>query len=109
MRKVQVRYRDYEGQNFCHVADVEVPDDCPAPLEYTFRVTQNIEGSWSRGEWFEDGTKNADHQPTVSVVAPLLVSGGVTYGHRSSMVGDRFVLDGKTFEVAWTGFREIVS
>lgn len=57
-------------------------------LEYAFARTQNIWGSWSKGEFFEDGEANQDYSPHVSP-APLGPDG---LGHRSSMVGDIFTI-----------------
>ena len=67
------------------VAIVITPDDnVESALDYAFRWTQNLEGSWSRPE-------NPDHNDRVTVVAPLPVRNGKTYGLRSSMVGDLFI------------------
>ena len=57
-------------------------------LEYAFARTQNVFGSWSKGEFFENGNHNEDYSPHVSP-APLGADG---LGHRSSMVGDIFTI-----------------
>jgi hypothetical protein len=62
--------------------------------EYAFARTQNIFGSWSMGPQFED----------VEVIQPLLSCGGKTYGHRSSMVGDLFVVNGNIYMCKGCGF-----
>ena len=67
-------------------------------LDYAFRWTQNLEGSWST----KDG--NPDNNTDVTVIAPLPVHDGRTMGHRSSMVGDIFILDGVRYRVDSFGF-----
>lgn len=57
-------------------------------LEYAFARTQNIWGSWSMGEFFEDGQENQDYSPHVSP-APLPEN---ALGYRSTMVGDIFTI-----------------
>lgn len=106
MTEVLVYYRDYGGLSLCLVARVIVPDG-RGPLEHAFRATQNIAGSWSRGPFYEDGTVNPDYEEGIRVAAPLPVHGGVVYGHRSSMVGDVFIMDGVTYEVGVVGFKEL--
>jgi hypothetical protein len=76
-------------------------------LEYAWRRTNNIDGSWSQGEFFEDGEYNHDYSPDVTVEAPLPVHNGRTYGLRSSMVGDIFIIGSRKFRVAAAGFKEI--
>jgi hypothetical protein len=87
-----------------HVATVNAPDqlDRDAALEFAWVCTQNIEGSWSK-------PGNPDYNPAVTVRLPLRVHGGHIYGHRSSMVGDRFVTPGGTFEVASMGFTQVAA
>jgi hypothetical protein len=51
-------------------------------------MTQNIWGSWSKDEFFENGNHNEDWSPNVTP-APLGPNGR---GHRSSMVGDIFTI-----------------
>lgn len=53
-------------------------------LEYAYHRTQNIAGSWSRND-FED---NPDYSEDVTVMADLPVHEGVTYGLRSTSMGD---------------------
>lgn len=78
-----------------------------AQLEQAWRATQNIEGSWSRGQRFEDGTPNRDFNPFVTVIEPLPIHNGKIYGHRSSMMGDRFRLEGVDYVVAMMGFEKL--
>jgi hypothetical protein len=72
--------------------------------EYAFARTQNIFGSWSMGPQFEDGQHNEDFSENVEVIQPLLSCGGKTYGHRSSMVGDLFVVNGNIYMCKGCGF-----
>ena len=77
-----------------------------AALEYAWRRTQNIDGSWSRGARLPSGM-NGDFSADVEVVASLPVIDGTTYGLRSSMVGDVFEIDGDRYRVANLGFEKI--
>lgn len=103
----------YVFERYEHVADVDAPDhyEIGRALEYAFRRCQNLDGSWSMGELVSfDGFMydNPDYDPNVTVVAPLVTSlDGRDIGHRSCSVGDRMVIDGRTFEVADIGFEEI--
>ena len=90
------------------VAIVEVPDaidDVYNALEYAFRWTQNLEGSWSR----DDLPNNPDRNPNVIVKGNLPVHNGKTYGMRSTSVGDLMVLNGgpDTYKVARFGFEKV--
>jgi hypothetical protein len=96
---IEVFYDDLQ------VAIVNCPQrEVDEALEYAFRWTQNIEGSWSRPD-------NADHNDRVIVVAPLPQRFGRVMGHRSSMVGDRFITeDGDAYICSPVGFaREVQS
>ena len=85
----------------------------PDALEWAWRRTQNIAGSWSRGPLFDGPDEphevNGDHHPAVTVLAPLPVVDGKVYGLRSSMVGDVFEVGGRRYEVAMLGFKEIAA
>jgi hypothetical protein len=81
-------------------------------LDYAYRWTNNLEGSWSKKEpWLYDSSnkmfENGDFNVDVEVVAPLEKIDGKVFGHRSSMMGDKFVVNGKEFAVATFGFDEI--
>jgi hypothetical protein len=88
-----------------HVASVDVRPILKFidALEYAYRWTQNIEGSWSK-------PGNADSNENVTVRAPLPVhpTSGRIMGLRSSMVGDRFTIGDRTWRVASFGFEEAV-
>ncbi len=91
-----------------HVATVDVPLGEDMPLEYAWRWTNNVEGSWSVKERELEGQPNGDFNRWVTVTCPLYVDEkGKTWGHRSSMVGDLYLHDGVLHEVAVTGFRRV--
>lgn len=105
--KVEVHYQTGEpGPAFEHVANINVPEsitDVDKALEYVFGLTQNIEGSWSRPS-IADDAPNPDWSPNVELVKPIRVFQGQHLGHRSSMVGDHFVIDGRTYVATSVGF-----
>lgn len=72
--------------------------------EYAFARTQNIFGSWSMGPTFEGGIANEDYSDNVTAVMPLTTVDGKAYGHRSSMVGDLFVVNGNIYMCKNFGF-----
>jgi len=90
------------GNHRLHVANVATDS-----LDVAFRLTQNIDGSWSRGPLFETGEQNYDYDSRVELVTPLNVdSDGKTWGHRSTMMFDEMELNGKTYTVNAAGFSE---
>ena len=90
------------------VAEVTAPADTSSvesALEYAYRWTNNVMGSWSRKqEVFEDGSANGDLNDRVVVKAPLHDGMGL----RSTSMGDMMHVDGRSFEVAMMGFQELV-
>jgi hypothetical protein len=88
------------------VAEVETTHtDVMEALEYAYRWTNNVMGSWSRPEkTFENGETNGDYNPFVKTLAPLHNGMGL----RSTSMGDEMIVDGKTFKVAMFGFEEVV-
>ena len=116
---VKVIHFDIETKKSSCVAFVNVPDyqlGFKTPeidaCEYAFARTQNIFGSWSKGPQFEDGSHNEDYSENVEVIAPLETYMGRTLGHRSSMIGDLFVVNGNIYMCKTFGFelyeRELV-
>jgi len=116
--EILVLHHNHRDNSFNHVATVDATceisnaqDHAEAvnwALEYAYRLTQNIEGSWSRERVLEiDGEliENPDWNKHVTTVMPLEIYNGEEYGHRSSMMGDRMIIDGKTFEVDFFGFK----
>ena len=84
------------------VAEVNAPHaKVEEALEYAYRWTNNVMGSWSRSD-LED---NGDYNPNVTRVADLHEGG---MGLRSTSVGDMMHVDGRSFEVAMMGFQELV-
>jgi hypothetical protein len=93
------------------VALVEVGDrPVMEALEYAYHRTQNLGGSWSRGSkiQFQGKThENPDFSPDVTVMAALPVHEGVTYGLRSTSMGDHMLYGNTKYEVAMMGFEEV--
>ena len=87
---------------FTDVAVVNVwhTEDIDEALEYAYRYTNNVDGSWSM-------KIGADANDDVTVLAPLHVANGRTYGLRSTSMFDRMVVNGKTYKVAMVGFTEM--
>ena len=78
-------------------------------LEYAYRWTNNVEGSWSLGvREFEDGESNGDYNPAVTVVGPMHVDeNGKTWGLRSTSVGDHMLMGTEKYAVASMGFDKL--
>ena len=72
-------------------------------LEYAYRWTNNIVGSWSR----KDIEDNNDQNPNVTVLAPLIEHDGKVYGLRSTSMRDLMIANGRTYEVDGYGFSEV--
>ena len=66
--------------------------------EYTRKVLPFI-----KEEYFEDGEKNGDYNPNVTVMAPLENGMGI----RSTSMGDQMLLGNTKYKVAFCGFEEI--
>ena len=110
MEKVSVIHSAF-GDTPHVVAFVDVDESLPLinKLEYAYRWTNNVMGSWSiKEEYFEDGEKNGDYNPNVTVMAPLKEVDGQTYGLRSTSMNDQMLLGTKKYKVAMMGFEEIV-
>ena len=88
------------------VAFVEVGDRTGTEaLEYAYRWTNNVMGSWSiKEEFFGDGEPNGDYNPDVTVMAPLHEGG---MGLRSTSMNDQMLMGTKKYKVAMMGFEEI--
>lgn len=95
------------------VAFVEVGDRTgDDALEYAYRRTNNIGGSWSKGEtieWQGEIHENPDYSEDVTVMAPLPIHNGEEYGLRSTSVGDMMLLGTTKYRVAGFGFEEVTS
>jgi hypothetical protein len=108
---VEVHHHDFPTgpDRLTLVARVTVPDgaDHARALEDAYRLTQNLEGSWSMGHHLPGGRPNPDWSANVERVAPLHVHDGKEYGLRSSMMDDVFVIEGRRYLCATVGFREV--
>ena len=95
------------------VASVDVPEfpSVIETLEYCYRWTNNLAGSWSRGEVLTgdngETINNGDFNKNVTVIADLPVYDGVTYGLRSTSVNDQMVIGNQKYVVAGCGFKTI--
>ena len=103
--KITVYHNDFEtNSSFTRVAVVNAPmTDVNEALEYAYRYTNNVMGSWSM-------KIGGDANDNVEVTAPLHISKrtGEEMGLRSSMMGDRFYVQGdEAYEVAMCGFEVI--
>ena len=77
-------------------------------LEYAYRWTNNVMGSWSiKKEFFDDGEPNGDFNPNVTVMKPTEVIDGQEWGHRSTSVGDQMLVGNKKYVVASFGFESL--
>ena len=94
---VQVTYNNDFGGTPHAAAEVNAPtNNINEALEYAFRWTQNITGSWSK-------KIGGDANDNVKVLYHNFDGSGL----RSSMVGDEFLADGKIFKCMPMGFKEI--
>ena len=100
--QVTVFHKDFENNSFVRVAVVNAPmNDVNEALEYAYRYTNNVDGSWSL-------KIGSDANDNVEVVGELPVVDGKTYGLRSSMMFDRFYVQGDdAYEVAMMGFDKL--
>ena len=94
--KIEVIHAAFEDEAE-HMANVTADDRMGVmeALEYAYRWTNNVAGSWSRRD-IED---NGDANDMVTVVKPV-----GELGHRSSSVGDYMRVDGDLYRVAMMGF-----
>ena len=108
--KVTVIHKAFEEVAYT-AAEVDVADmQGTEALEYAYRVTQNIDGSWSKGpaiEWEGEIHNNPDYNPNITVIQPLHEKNGNTLGLRSTSVGDEMIMNGKTYRVASFGFTKV--
>lgn len=77
-------------------------------LEYAFRWTNNVMGSWSIKEQYLGDEVNGDYNDDVTVMAPLHKDAdGREWGLRSTSVGDQMLMGTTKYRVAGFGFEEI--
>ena len=100
--QVLVQHQEFNSDTgevvgFTDVANVNAfPYDLNEALEYAWRYTNNVMGSWSK-KIGEDANDDVE----------VLYQRKDGMGLRSSMVGDHFIVDGKTYKVAFAGFEEV--
>ena len=101
MEKLAVIHTAFEDKPST-VAFVDVDENLSLSekLEYAYRWTNNVMGSWSRSD-LED---NGDFNPAVTRVAPLHEDG---MGLRSTSVGDQMLVGNKKYVVASFGFETL--
>lgn len=106
--KVTVQHinQDRETGNvlgFNDVAEVNVwhTEDIDEALEYAYRYTNNVDGSWSM-------KIGSDANDDVTVLADLHVTAdGRKMGLRSTSMFDRMVVNGETYRVDMFGFKKV--
>ena len=126
--KVTVQHAKYDRNTgsvlgYTDVAEVDVTEEISAVdttvvmsdmtimecLEYAYRWTNNVSGSWSiKKTSFPDPANgdriNGDYNEDVTVLAPRADGMGL----RSTSMFDRMIADGKTYKVDMMGFKEVV-
>ena len=98
-------YTDVAEVNTIEIAAFGTTMGC---LEYAYRWTNNVMGSWSIKKTSFPNYPNADiingdYNEDVTV----LHTRPDGMGQRSTMMGDRMVIDGETYEVAMAGFEKV--
>ena len=77
-------------------------------LEYAYRWTNNVIGSWSIKEKYLGSMQNGDYNSNVTVMADLPVDeNGKQWGLRSTSTGDQMLLGTSKYKVSMFGFEEI--
>ena len=87
---------DVEGFTPVAAVDAWQFNDVNEALEYAWRYTNNVMGSWSL-KIGEDANDDVE----------VLVKREDGMGLRSSMMGDRFEVDGVDYRVALAGFKRV--
>lgn len=114
--QVTVYHRDNfdprEESGFSRVAVVEAPtDNVDQALEYAYHHTNNIHGSWSKGqtiEWNGEQHDNGDYCENVQFVGEYPIGkDGTVYGARSTSMRDIMFCNGSKYEVAAFGFDKL--
>src|SRR6056300_765179 len=87
------------------VAFVEVQDNMEVmeALEYAYRWTNNVMGSWSIKQKFLGEHENGDYNENVTVMAPLVDGMGL----RSTSMGDQMLIGNTKYKVGMFGFEEV--
>ena len=92
-------------EGFTDVAEVNASkfDNVDDALEYAYRYTNNVMGSWSIKEEFLGDHENGDYNEDVTV----LHNRPDGMGQRSTMMMDRMIVNGETYKVAMAGFKKV--
>ena len=109
MEKLAVIHTAFEDKPST-VAFVDVPEfpTLIEKLEYAYRWTNNVMGSWSiKKKVFDNGEPNGDFNPNVTVMKPTEVIDGQEWGHRSTSVGDQMLVGTEKYVVASFGFETL--
>ena len=85
-----------EGYTPVAIVDAYAFNEVNEALEYAWRYTNNVMGSWSL-KIGEDANDDVE----------VLVKREDGMGLRSSMMGDRFEVDGVDYRVALAGFKKV--
>ena len=85
-----------EGYTPVAIVDAYAFNEVNEALEYAWRYTNNVMGSWSL-KIGEDANDDVE----------VLVKREDGMGLRSSMMGDRFEVDGVDYRVALAGFKRV--
>jgi hypothetical protein len=72
-------------------------------LDYAYRWTNNVEGSWSR----QSLRLNGDYNDAVTVMVPLEARDGMVVGLRSTSMGDQMLLGTTKYTVSAMGFEPL--
>jgi len=99
--QIKVIHKAFED-TATHVATVSAPHAVVTEaLEFAYRYTNNIDGSWSM-------KIGSDANDAVEVVAPLYTDAdGKQWGHRSTSVGDVMIVEGVEYTVSGFGFTKV--
>jgi hypothetical protein len=97
MSSVIIFHRDNSARDkIIKVAEIIINGTRQECLNSAFKMTQNIESSWSRSKNFK-------------LFVELPVYEGVVFGLRSTSISDHISVDGVEFYVDTIGFLEIVN
>jgi hypothetical protein len=105
--KIEVHHKN-DG-TLTHIANVEAPADLDpyTALDYAFRWTNNVGGSWSIKDP-DLRSQNPDFNENVEILMPLQRdASGRAWGHRSTSVGDILVTDRERYVVTSVGFQRL--
>ena len=95
---------DVEGFVDVAIVDASHADTTEQALEYAYRWTNNVMGSWSIKEEYLVGIgQNGDYNDAVTVLRQR--EDGM--GQRSTMMFDRMEVNGIVYEVRGIGFKEV--